>query len=141
MTFPEIFVAGQNQKGVQKKASCVPSFRGLTSDDYVKVLWTTFAEFPGTLLAIAIIDVAGRKLTFTILFLIYSVSVVSLAWCYVGKAYLLTALFLARGTSAGVFQVVYVYTPEVFPTNLRAAAMGAGSSFARVGEYLRYFQA
>ena len=33
-------------------------------------------------------------------------------------------LFVARGTMAGVFQVVYLYTPEVYPTNLRAVAYG-----------------
>jgi len=112
---------------------------GLTKDDYVKILWTTMAEFPGTLLAIAIVDVMGRKLTIIILFIIYSAAVVALAGCSIGKGYLLVALFLARGTSAGVFQVIYLYTPEVYPTNLRAAAMGGGSSFARVGAMVTPF--
>ena len=96
------------------------------------------AEFPGTLLAIAIVDVMGRKLTIIILFIIYSAAVVALAGCSIGKGYLLVALFLARGPSAGVFQVIYLYTPEVYPTNLRAAAMGGGSSFARVGKNMNF---
>ena len=33
-------------------------------------------------------------------------------------------LFIGRGAMAGVFQVVYLYTPEVYPTNLRAVAYG-----------------
>ena len=33
-------------------------------------------------------------------------------------------LFTARGAAAGFFQTVYVYTPEVYPTKLRALAMG-----------------
>ena len=32
-------------------------------------------------------------------------------------------LFTARGAAAGFFQTVYVYTPEVYPTKLRALAM------------------
>ena len=44
--------------------------------------------------------------------------------CSISKSYLLIMLFIARGTMAGVFQVVYLYTPEVYPTNLRAVAYG-----------------
>jgi len=33
--------------------------------------------------------------------------------------------------SSAFFQVVWVYTPEVYPTNLRAIAMGSGSAAAR----------
>ena len=92
-----------------------------------------FLTISGTILAIGIVDVIGRKYTLVTLLLIYSASVVALSACFVGKGYLLTFLFVARGISSGMFQVVYVYTPEVYPTNLRAAAMGAGSSFARIG--------
>ena len=35
--------------------------------------------------------------------------------------------------TTGVFQAVYVYTPEVFSTNIRAAALGVFSGSARVG--------
>ena len=33
----------------------------------------------------------------------------------------------------GVFQAVYVYTPEVFPTKVRGVAMGFNTAAARVG--------
>ena len=42
-------------------------------------------------------------------------------------------LFIARGMSSAFFQAVYVYTPEVYPTNLRAVALGSGSAAARIG--------
>jgi len=112
---------------------------GLTKEDYVKILWTTAAEFPGTLLAIGVVDVIGRKYTILIFFMIYSLSIFALAACWVGKGYLLVFLFIARGMSLAMFQLVYVYTPEVYPTNLRAAAMGAGSSCARIGAMLTPF--
>ena len=50
------------------------SFRGLSSDDYVKIIWTTFAEFPGTLLAFALIDWIGRKKTLAFLSFSFAVS-------------------------------------------------------------------
>ena len=38
--------------------------------------------------------------------------------------FIVIVLFTARGAAAGFFQTVYVYTPEVYPTKLRALAMG-----------------
>ena len=49
--------------------------------------------------------------------------------CGLGKTYLVVALFAARGFTAGLFQTVYVYTPEVFPTKLRAVALGQFYTF------------
>lgn len=42
-------------------------------------------------------------------------------------------LFLGRGVIAGLFQAAYVYTPEVYPTNLRSIGVGGCSSLARLG--------
>lgn len=42
-------------------------------------------------------------------------------------------LFVARGIIAGVFQAAYVYTPEVYPTPLRAVGVGSCSAMARLG--------
>lgn len=41
-------------------------FRGLKENDYVELIWTTFAEFPGTILAMVLIDRIGRKRTLAI---------------------------------------------------------------------------
>ena len=43
------------------------------------------------------------------------------------------ALFIARGMSSAFFQAIFVYTPEAYPTNLRAVALGSGSACARIG--------
>lgn len=40
---------------------------------------------------------------------------------------------MARGIIAGVFQAAYVYTPEVYPTSLRAVGVGSCSAMARLG--------
>ena len=42
-------------------------------------------------------------------------------------------LFMIRAFASGVFQAIYVYTPEVYPTSVRAFALGSCSAFARVG--------
>merc|ERR1712150_131678 len=71
--------------------------------------------------------------TLRMLFGIFTLSIFLMLGCSVSKTYLMVMLFVARGTMAGVFQVVYLYTPEVYPTNLRAVAYGSASAVARVG--------
>lgn len=52
---------------------------------------------------------------------------------YFRRAFLTVMLFFARGIIAGVFQAAYVYTPEVYPTSLRAVGVGSCSAMARLG--------
>ena len=100
----------------------------MTTKDYVTLIWTTLAEFPGVLLAILLVDPIGRRNTLKILFGMFTASILLMLGCSISKTYLMVMLFFARGSMAGVFQVVYLYTPEVYPTNLRAVAYGKNSS-------------
>ncbi len=50
-------------------------------------------------------------------------------------------LFLIRAFATGVFQAVYVYTPEVYPTNIRGSAMGLCTAAARIGALITPFVA
>uniref|UniRef100_A0A4W6CQV0 SV2 related protein b n=1 Tax=Lates calcarifer TaxID=8187 RepID=A0A4W6CQV0_LATCA len=50
-------------------------------------------------------------------------------------------IFIARAFISGGFQAVYVYTPEVYPTENRALAMGTSSAIARVGAMITPFVA
>ena len=42
-------------------------------------------------------------------------------------------LFVIRAFATGVSQVVYVYTPEIYPTTVRAFALGTCSAAAHIG--------
>ena len=48
-------------------------------------------------------------------------------------------LFFIRAFATGVFQAVYVYTPEVYPTSVRGTAMGYCSAAARLGAIVTPF--
>jgi MFS family permease len=48
-------------------------------------------------------------------------------------------IFVARAFVSGAFQATYVYTPEVYPTTLRAIGLGAASSMARLGAIVTPF--
>ena len=55
------------------------------------------------------------------------------------RIYLGVFLFSARGFSVGVFQAVYVYTPEVYPTKHRGSSIGIMVASARVGAIITPF--
>ncbi|XP_058791612.1 synaptic vesicle 2-related protein isoform X2 [Phymastichus coffea] len=106
----------------------------LSRSDYMDLLWTTLAEFPGIFSTIYIIEKIGRKKTMAFQLVMFAVVV-----CFLGRAcrlsrFVLTlSLFLARGLIAGVFQAAYVYTPELYPTYLRSTGVSACSAMARLG--------
>ena len=54
---------------------------GLQTDDYVKLVWTTFAEFPGTVLALVLIDRLGRKKTLALQAVIFAIATFCLIGC------------------------------------------------------------
>ncbi len=104
----------------------------LGTGDYVKILWASAAELPGLLVTAVIIELLGRKWTMAIEFLLCMIGFLLLLIC-VSDTLLTFFLFLVRVFASGVFQAIYVYTPEVYPTNTRAIGMGICTSSARVG--------
>lgn len=106
----------------------------LERSDYIDLLWTTLAEFPGIFSTIFAIEKIGRKKTMAFQLIMFAMLI-----CFLGRACLLSraaltlAIFLARGLIAGVFQAAYVYTPEVYPTHLRSIGVSTCSAMARIG--------
>jgi nitrate/nitrite transporter NarK len=49
--------------------------------------------------------------------------------------------FVMRGACAIAFQAIYVYTPEVYPTSIRALGMGLASAVGRLGGIVTPFVA
>ncbi|KAJ8949004.1 hypothetical protein NQ314_008305 [Rhamnusium bicolor] len=127
---------------VQTLDTCAADCQQLQTTDYMDLLWTTLAEFPGIFITIFVIERFGRKKTMAVQFVAYAVCCCFLVVCtenfskvetYTRRAFLTIMLFFARGIIAGVFQAAYVYTPEVYPTSLRAVGVGSCSAMARLG--------
>lgn len=132
----ELFENSENAcmaKPTRNIETCSAECRQLQTKDYMDILWTTLAEFPGIFATIFIIERYGRKKTMAVQFVVFAVCVCFLAVCTETRAFLTFMLFLARGIIAGVFQAAYVYTPEVYPTSLRAVGVGSCSAMARLG--------
>uniref|UniRef100_A0A182JWA3 Major facilitator superfamily (MFS) profile domain-containing protein n=1 Tax=Anopheles christyi TaxID=43041 RepID=A0A182JWA3_9DIPT len=104
----------------------------LATTDYMDLLWTTLAEFPGIFATIYVIERFGRKKTMALQFLFYAGCVLMITVTEV-RVFLTIILFMARGVIAGLFQAAYVYTPEVYPTALRSVGVGGCSALARLG--------
>ncbi|KAF7283998.1 synaptic vesicle 2-related protein [Rhynchophorus ferrugineus] len=126
-------VCSEEQLPAQAIDTCAADCKQLQTTDYIDLLWTTLAEFPGIFITILIIERFGRKKTMAVQFVIYAVCCCFLVVCPGKRAILTIMLFLARGIIAGVFQAAYVYTPEVYPTSLRSVGVGSCSAMARLG--------
>ncbi|XP_040014005.1 synaptic vesicle 2-related protein-like [Xiphias gladius] len=127
-------------QGAKIEPSCNLECKYLTSADYKDLLWTTLAEFPGILVIVLAVDFIGRKKSMALCFFMFSLCILPLYAC-VGRTALTIFIFVARAFISGGYQVVFVYTPEVFPTENRALAMGTSSAMARMGALITPFVA
>ncbi|XP_034090093.1 synaptic vesicle 2-related protein-like isoform X1 [Gymnodraco acuticeps] len=139
----ELFQAGPlctAIQGAKIEPSCSLECKYLTSSDYKDLLWTTLAEFPGILLILLAIDRIGRKKSLALCFFMFSLCILPLFAC-IGRLSVTICIFIARAFISGGFQVAFVYTPEVYPTETRALAMGTSSAVSRVGALITPFVA
>ena len=116
--------------------SCSAQCHPLATTDYNHLLWTTLAEFPGIMVSLLLIEKIGRKKTLAIEFLLFTITLTLLFNCSSSRPVVTAVLFMARALGSGLFQVAYVYTPEVYPNTLRSVGVGSCSAMARFGAML-----
>ncbi|XP_020629033.1 synaptic vesicle 2-related protein-like [Orbicella faveolata] len=104
----------------------------LTVNDYISLLWTTAAEFPGILFTMLFMERLGRKRTLAGEFFLVAASLALMYIC-TGRTLLLLFIFMVRGLSLGVFQGFFVYAPEVYPTIVRSIGFGCCNTWTRIG--------
>ncbi|TVU38323.1 hypothetical protein EJB05_11686 [Eragrostis curvula] len=98
---------------------------------YINVLVTSFAEFPGLLLASLLIDRIGRKASLGGLILLCCAFLAPLV-VQLGEGVAITLLFCARTCVMGSFAVLHVYSPEIYPTSCRNTGVGAANFIGRI---------
>ena len=101
--------------------------------EYVLVM--TLAQLPGYYAAAWLVDIIGRKYTLS-LFLLMS----GVCSYFFGNAADPTTLLMWGAAMSffnlGAWGVIYTYTPEMYPTSIRALGSGWAAGFGRIGGML-----
>ena len=101
--------------------------------EYVLVM--TLAQLPGYYAAAWLVDIIGRKYTLS-LFLLFS----GVCSYFFGNAADPTTLLMWGAAMSffnlGAWGVIYTYTPEMYPTSIRALGSGWAAGFGRIGGML-----
>eukprot|EP00850_Spirogloea_muscicola_P022001 SM000272S10268 [mRNA] locus=s272:77375:84322:+ [translate_table: standard] len=108
---------------------------------YRDVLIASCAEVPGLVLALFTVDRFGRKATLMAQLGAFAVVILPLAVPGLPEVLAVMVLFVARAFIMGSSSVIWVYSPELFPTPVRATGVGLASSGGRVGGFLCPFVA
>ncbi|NDJ52109.1 MAG: MFS transporter [Chloroflexi bacterium] len=103
--------------------------------DFVRTYQNTFilalAQLPGYFSAAYLVERWGRKRTLTI-YLLFSGAFTFVFALVNDLPLIVTAASLMTFFTLGAWGVLYAYTPELYPTEIRATGMGAASGMTRV---------
>ena len=112
----------------------------LTPSDYLSYLVTTLGEIPGAIITVILVEIIGRKLTFVFEFFISGLTFFLLFICFPYEHTIKTVLlFIIRAANAGAFNLAFLYTGEVYPTEVRARALSFLSTQSRISTILTGF--
>ncbi|XP_072178306.1 organic cation transporter protein-like [Diadema setosum] len=107
----------------------------LGSNDYVAFAISGAVEIPAYLLSIFTLEYFGRKPSLCALLLLGGVACLCTAVIPSG-VWLTTVAMVGKFGISGSLAVLYLYTAELYPTNIRTVAVGTCSMFARVATML-----
>lgn len=106
----------------------------LTTEDYKSLIFTTFGEMVGIPLLLFLLAHCGRRTTCMINFTAASFCFTLFLFIPRHQPWLVNIItFTARMFINSQFSLMYLYTMEVYPTVIRAIAVGSASAMARIG--------
>eukprot|EP01138_Halocafeteria_seosinensis_P010716 gb/GECG01010943.1/.p1 GENE.gb/GECG01010943.1/~~gb/GECG01010943.1/.p1 ORF type:complete len:590 (+),score=59.81 gb/GECG01010943.1/:1-1770(+) len=121
----------------EKGSGCKGETADFSTHDFTNIIIASTAEMPGLFIAALLIDwrKLGRRGTMAILVTICTAAffLINVTLHNHDDSGQLALLFIGRAAILGAFQVAYLYTPEVYSTNVRSTAVGIANGWARVG--------
>ncbi|XP_070573787.1 synaptic vesicle 2-related protein-like [Ptychodera flava] len=112
----------------------------LTKSDYLTLIFTTLGELLAIPINMILPDVIGRTRLLCLYFVVSAIGNGLILVCST-RLVLTITVFAVRACTSGIFNIVYLYTVEVYPTTVRALGLGSGSAIARVGAMITPFVA
>lgn len=108
--------------------------RMLSTEDYISMIFTTFGEMLGIPLLLFLLRRFGRRNICTINFSSACLCFMMFFLVPHREVWMINVVtFIARMFISAQFSLMYLYTMEVYPTVVRAIAVGCASSMARIG--------
>lgn len=87
----------------------------------------------GSIVCALLVDKVGRKPIINVSFVLCAISLTLAALCYTQSLYLVATLCaLGMGFMGCGFITAYVYTPEMYPTSIRAFGCGLGGAWLKI---------
>ncbi|XP_071849000.1 synaptic vesicle 2-related protein-like [Apostichopus japonicus] len=108
----------------------------MTSEAYLSLFIVSLADMPGVVFASLTIDVYGRKFLLCGGAILSALASASLMTCWENRIFTTVCIFISRGAIDVTFITLFVYTPEVYPTRVRALSVGVCNGCARLGAAL-----
>jgi putative MFS transporter len=99
------------------------------------VLIMTIAQIPGYFSAAYLVERVGRKIVI-VLYLLLSAGAAYLFGHASTSTQILLWGCLMSCFNLGAWGAVYAYTPEIYPTRIRATGAGSAAAFGRIGGFL-----
>ncbi|DBA80728.1 TPA: hypothetical protein ACH3X1_007959 [Trebouxia sp. C0004] len=104
--------------------------------DLLSIFVTSTAEMPGMVFSSLLVDYLGRKRTLMASLALCGAATVTLMWVAGNNT---AWLFLGRAAVMASYTTLYVYTPEVYPTQVRSFGLGVCNACSRFGALLSPF--
>ena len=105
----------------------------MTDNVFLSFVLVALIEIPSNLIVPLVIDILGRRPIFALTQLVPGLCCIAAAFLQPGTAVFSVLTLGAKALVTAAFTICYLYTAQLFPTSVRATAVGACSTMARLG--------